>query len=301
MKHAILGPGGVGGLIGASLAHAGESVTMVMRPGSANPGQLHLESPFGNFFAHVDWTSSVPSADVVWITVKATELEAALTSFPNTNSVQAIVPLLNGVDHVEQLRARYGHEKVIPATIAVEAERVAPGRIVHRSPFARLNMHASGRTVLEKIIQQLQLIGFTCQFVDNEATLIWSKLVFLCPLALASTASAKTIGEMAADQAWSNRVEACLREVASVARQEGAEVNPDAVLSFIRSLPGHMRSSMQKDVEQGRAPELDAIGGAVLRHAERHGIEVSVTCALVDAVTRRISGQQSGVNRAPDS
>jgi 2-dehydropantoate 2-reductase len=301
MKHAILGPGGVGGLIGASLAHAGESVTMVMRPGSANPGQLHLESPFGNFFAHVDWTSSVPSADVVWITVKATELEAALTSFPNTNSVQAIVPLLNGVDHVEQLRARYGHEKVIPATIAVEAERVAPGRIVHRSPFARLNMHASGRTVLEKIIQQLQLIGFTCQFVDNEATLIWSKLVFLCPLALASTASAKTIGEMAADQAWSNRVEACLREVASVARQEGAEVNPDAVLSFIRSLPGHMRSSMQKDVEQGRAPELDAIGGAVLRHAERHGIEVSVTCELVDAVTRRISRQQSGVNRAPDS
>jgi 2-dehydropantoate 2-reductase len=273
--------------MGAALAHSGESVTMVSRPGGPHPDKLHLESPFGTFFTQVEWTSSVPPADVVWITVKATDLETALASFLDAGSVKAIVPLLNGVDHLGLLRARYGHSRVIPATIAVESERVAPGHIVHRSPFVRLNLHSSGRAVLEKTTDQLQRFGFTCQFVDNEATLMWSKLVFLCPLALASTASAQTTGEMAADPVWRNTVEACLREVAAVAKGEGALIDPDAVLAFIRSLPGHMRSSMQKDVEQGRAPELDAIGGAVLRAAARHGIEVPVTRELVEAVKTR--------------
>jgi 2-dehydropantoate 2-reductase len=297
MKHAIVGPGGIGGLMGAALAHGGESVTMVTRPGGPHPGKLYLESPFGTFFIQVEWTASVPSADVVWITVKATDLEAALASFPDAGPVQAIVPLLNGVDHVGLLRARYGHSRVIPATIAVESERVAPGHIVHRSPFVRLNLHSSGRAVLEKTIDHLQKFGFTCQFVDNEATLMWSKLVFLCPLALASTASGQTTGEMAAHPVWRDKVEACLREVAAVAKGEGALVDPEAVLSFIRSLPGHMRSSMQKDVEQGRAPELDAIGGAVLRAAARHGIEVPVTRELVEAVRTRSRESAVGSQR----
>jgi 2-dehydropantoate 2-reductase len=289
MRHAILGPGGVGGLVGACLARAGDSVTLVGRPGDPKPppARLQLESAFGNFSVALSCTSSVPPVDVVWITVKATQLDAALTSFPEGNSVGAIVPLLNGVDHVAMLRSRYGADRVIPATIAVESERVAPGHIVHRSPFARLNVLSSGRKLLQTTLQQLQQIGFTCQFVDSEPTLLWSKLVFLAPLALVSTAAGKTTGEIAADVTWRGKLESCVREVAAVARAEGATVDPEAVLSIIRSLPSHMRSSMQKDVEQGRIPELDAIGGPILRGADRHQLEVPVTRELVARVEPR--------------
>ncbi len=142
MRHAILGVGGVGGLIGACLARSGEQVTVVVRPESfANyPDELHLESPFGNFSVPVAHVAEVPPAGVLWIAVKATQLEPALKAIIQPESVKAIVPLLNGIDHVALLRSRYGAERVIPATIAVETERVAPGHIVHRSPFAHLNV-----------------------------------------------------------------------------------------------------------------------------------------------------------------
>ena len=203
-RHAILGAGGVGGLIGACLAHAGDSVTLVVRRETLgqDPKQLQLESPFGNFTVNVSVAAEVPAVDVLWITVKATQLEPALVALKNPDAVRAIVPLLNGIDHISLLRGRYGSRRVIPATIAVETERVNPGHIVHRSPFARLNVSSAGRGVLENTLDQLQQIGFECRFVDDEPTLMWSKLVFLAPFALTTTASDKTTGEILADPNW---------------------------------------------------------------------------------------------------
>ncbi|MGB8733244.1 MAG: 2-dehydropantoate 2-reductase N-terminal domain-containing protein, partial [Candidatus Sulfotelmatobacter sp.] len=110
MRHAILGAGGVGGLVGACLARAGASVTLVVRPETLEryPKQLRLESPFGNFGVDVTVAAEVSPVDVLWLTVKATQLEPALTALQNPESVTAIVPLLNGIDHVALLRARYG-------------------------------------------------------------------------------------------------------------------------------------------------------------------------------------------------
>ena len=289
MKHAILGAGGVGGLIGASLGHSGESVTLVVRSDALGkyPNQLHLVSPFGKFDAQVTVASEIPPADVLWITVKATQLEPALASLRNGRQVRAIVPLLNGVDHISLLRSRYGADRVIPATISVESERVSPGHIVHRSPFAKLNVASSGRALLQGTIDQLQKIGFACQFIDDEQTLMWSKLVFLAPLALATSASGKTIGELRADSSLQQQLETCVREACSVAAAESAKVDAGAVITMIRGLPEPMRSSMQKDVEQGRPPELDAIGGPILRGAERHHLEVPVTRKLVETVERK--------------
>jgi 2-dehydropantoate 2-reductase len=293
MKHAILGAGGVGGLIGACLARSGASVTMVVRPESLAqyPEQLQLESPFGNFSVPVARAAEVPPADVLWITVKATQLESALASFTKTESVRAIVPLLNGIDHLAVLRAkygaRYGNDRVIAATIAVETERVSPGHIVHRSPFARLNMSSAGKTLLSSTLDELQKIGFECRFIDSEPTLMWSKLAFLAPFALCTTAADKTTGEILADPAWRDLGLSCIREVAAVANAEGATIDADAVIAGVMKMPGNMRSSMQKDVERGNPPELDAIAGPILRGAALHGIEVPATKKLVAAVEQR--------------
>jgi 2-dehydropantoate 2-reductase len=288
-RHAILGAGGVGGLIGACLGHAGDSVTLVVRREALAqyPKQLHLESPFGNFTVNVSVAAEVPPVDVLWITVKATQLEPALAALKNPDAVRIIVPLLNGVDHIPLLRGRYGSGRVIPATIAVETERVSPGHIVHRSPFARLNVLSAGRALLGGTIDQLQQIGFECRFVDDEPTLMWGKLVFLAPFALTTTASDKTTGEILADPTWGQLGLACLREACAVAVAEGAKVDADAVIAGVMKMPGNMRSSMQKDVEQHKTPELEAIAGPILRGARRHGIEVPATMKLVAAVEQR--------------
>jgi 2-dehydropantoate 2-reductase len=293
MRHAILGAGGVGGVLGACLAHTGEQVTMVVRPSALErfPAEVRLESPLlGNYTVAVNKASKVPLTDVLWISVKATQLDDALRSVSDPARVKAVVPLLNGIDHVAVLRARFGHDRVVPGTIAGEMERVAPGHYVHPSPFAMLNVAGSGRALLAETLDQLQAAGMSCRFMDDEATLLWTKLVFLGPFALATSAAGVPIGGVLADEQWRQKLENCVREFCAVALAEGAQVHVDKVLAAFPNVPKDMRSSMQKDVDRGNPPELDAIGEPVVRGGARHGIAVPVTRSLMEAVERRIEG-----------
>lgn len=286
----------MGGLVGAVLAHAGDSVTLILRKEAAEsyPLALSLDSPFGKFAVPVARATTVAdSFDVLWIAVKATQFDIALQSVPDGSKLGAIVPLLNGIDHVARLRSRFGHDRVVPATIAVESERVAPGVIVHRSSFVRLNVSSTGRERLAPAIEKLQQFGFACQFVDDEATLLWSKLAFLAPMALASTAAARDKGGLVGDPVWRQRLETSVAEVCAVAAASGAKVDAASILKFIASLKPEIRSSMQKDVAAGRPPELDAIAGPILRGAQEHGLAVPVIQELAEGVRSRISGQKS--------
>lgn len=289
VRHAILGAGGVGGLIGACLAPSGAPVTIVVKRESLSqyPRRLRLDSKFGNFDVEVACAAEVPPVDVLWLTVKATQLDAALVALTNPTSVTAIVPLLNGIDHIALLRSKYGVDRVVAATIAVESERIAPGQIVHRSPFARLNVSAAGRGLLGGTLDQLQKMGFECRFIEDEPTLMWGKIVFLAPFALTTTAADKGVGDVFADSAWKDLALSCIREACAVAVAEGARVDAESLIAWAMKVPGNMRSSMQKDVEQGKPPELDAIAGPILRGAQRHGLEVPATKSLVAAVARR--------------
>jgi 2-dehydropantoate 2-reductase len=292
LRHAILGVGGVGGLIGANLARLGDSVTAVVKPQSlaSYPEQLKLESPFGHFAVPVARSAEVPPVDVLWIAVKATQLQDSLAAVTHPASVGAIVPLLNGIDHLALLRKRYGDGCVIAATIAVESERVAPGHFAHRSPFAILNVSSAGQPLLGSTLQQLQKTGFECHFVDDEVTLMWTKVVFLAPIALATTAFDQPVGGVMSNPEWKAQWESCVREACAVATAEGAKVEANIVFSRMSRAPYGMRSSMQKDVERGNPPELDAIAGPILRAGSRHGIEVRATKALVNAVEGRSAG-----------
>ena len=89
---------------------------------------------------------------------------------------------------------------------------------------------------------------------------------------------------------WKTQWESCVREACTVARAEGAKVDATVVFAGMSRAPYGMRSSMQKDVERGNPPELDAIAGPILRSGSRHGIKVRATKALVDAVEARSVG-----------
>jgi 2-dehydropantoate 2-reductase len=166
----------------------------------------------------------------------------------------------------------------------VEAEKLAPGRFIQRSPFVRLNLAASGEPLLGALVRRFGDLGFACQFIPNEQTLLWSKLCFLAPLALVTTAAGKNIGEIYADSAWKSKLTFAIDEACAVAKASGAEVEASQIQAIADGLPGPMRSSMQKDLVAGRQLELDAIGGPIVRGGERYGIDVSTTANLIATI-----------------
>jgi 2-dehydropantoate 2-reductase len=112
--------------------------------------------------------------DVLWVAVKAHQLVAALNAAPRGIVIGTIVPLLNGIDHVKILRSLFEPDRVVPAAIFVESERLAPGRIAQRSPFVRLTLSMIGEQKLHGVAARLRLAGFLCEFHADEKTMRWT-------------------------------------------------------------------------------------------------------------------------------
>jgi 2-dehydropantoate 2-reductase len=285
MKHAILGAGAIGGLIGTVLSSLGEDITVMVRREKlpSYPPNLSLERPSGPLTAPAKVVAELTeTVDVLWIATKTYQLETALQAVKSVPG--CVVPLLNGVDHIAVLRARCGDNRVIPATIAVEAESIRPGRFIQRSAVVRFNLAASGKSLLGAIVAQLGNLGFTCQFIQNEQTLLWGKLCFLGPFAMVTSASAMNVGEVLADPVWTQKLNSATAEACAVANASGAEIDPAKIQAAFANSPPGMRSSMQKDLAAGRQLELDAIGGPIVRGGEQHGIDVSTTVDLMATI-----------------
>ncbi|MDX3532000.1 2-dehydropantoate 2-reductase [Streptomyces sp. ID05-39B] len=284
---AILGPGGVGGLLAGLLSRAGHQVICLSGEDTAThlrtQGVRVRSARFGDFAAPVaaDTELRVP-VDAVLITVKHTALDAALTRVPSAALGDALlVPFLNGIEHPAALRARYGQEAVAPAVIRVESTRVAAGVIEHASPFAEIDLTGDqvSRPRLDALARALTEAGPTTRVLPDETAALWAKMAFLAPLALLTTRHALPLGEVRSRHR--EDLTALVAETAAVSRACGVPADPAAALARYDAFPPATRSSMQRDAEAGRPLELDAIGGALLRAADRHGVPVPVATRLV--------------------
>lgn len=135
----------------------------------------------------------------------------------------------------------------------------------------------------------MNAFGFKCQFVGDEMKILWTKLSFLAPFALTTTAAGMSIGEVNSDPVWRQRLESVAREVSAVGTASGTPLDPAAILTFFDKTPPGGRSSMQKDVAAGNPPELDGIAGPILRLAQEHGLEVPTTRELVGMIRGKAS------------
>lgn len=281
MRHAVLGAGGIGGLVAGALARSGAEVTLLLRPESLSvySGELRIESVvLGDFTVEVPASVGLDhDVDVLWVATKATQLDRALSlAPPEVVGEGVVVPLLNGVDHLPRLRSEY--RRVVAAAIRVESERAGPGLIREKSPFLRVDMVGP-----EQVQAALRDAGIECQARDDEATLLWEKLVFLAPIALATAAFDAVLGDVRDTADFVG----CRSEAATAARAAGARIDLDAIQGLHAAAPPQMRSSMQKDVAAGREPELSAIAGPIVRLGEERRFPTTSTQDLVDRITAR--------------
>jgi 2-dehydropantoate 2-reductase len=137
-------------------------------------------------------------------------------------------------------------------------------------------------------VKEFRRFGIECDFADDEATLLWRKLVLLAAVALSTTAAGQPIGGVLSDPRRRGLMESCVREASEAAAADGADVDPDATIRIIASSPPEMRSSMQKDVAAGRPPELEAIAGPILRNAKKRGAAIPATTELLQEIQGRI-------------
>jgi 2-dehydropantoate 2-reductase len=247
---------------------------------ASHTGRITVESGvLGDFDVQVPASAALDrDVDVLWITVKATSLEPALElARPEQVGSAVVIPLMNGVDHVNVLHNRY--PDVVAGAIRVESERAGLTRVIHRSPFLRIDL--AGAT--DDLVADLVAAGFDARTRSDETSLLWEKLIFLAPVALSTTAMDAPLGAVREDA----RFRGCMNEAIAVASALGATVDKDAVMALVENAPAEMRSSMQKDVEAGRTPELDAIAGPILRGANAHSIAVPDTEELARLVAAR--------------
>ena len=293
MNVAVLGPGGVGGLVAGALDRWGTPVTVVARAATAerlSERGLSVSSVLlGDFLARPPATTRLEQpVDVLIVATKAAGLREALERIEVAPKL--VLPLLNGLDHVVLLRKHFDPETVVAGTIRVEADRPKPGVVVHTSKFLRVEMasrYPDAGEAMVGLAQTLSAAGIPARVGDSEPQVMWSKLVRLNALACTTSAYDKLLGEIRSTPELRADLLGAIEEGCAVARAEGAAISSEDPLGELTAAHDTLGSSMQRDIAAGRPPELDAIAGSVLRAAARHEIECPTIERLVGMIAAR--------------
>jgi 2-dehydropantoate 2-reductase len=303
MRIAILGPGGVGGLLAGALEKAGSEVIVVARESTAAviaERGLRIDSViFGEMLAHPRAVARLQKpVDVLVVATKAAGLEPALERIAVEPGV--VLPLLNGLDHIPVLQRRFGTATVLAGSIRVEADRPEPGVIVHTSPFLLVDMavvEPSARPAMEELEAALSAAEVPVRVLDSPAQVMWSKLVRLNALACTTSAYDKLLGEIRSTPELRADLVGAIEEACAVGQAEGAtDVDAAKAVAELEMAHDTLGSSMQRDIAAGRSPELDAIPGSVLRAAARHGLQCPTIERLVGMIEERLVA--AGINPA---
>jgi 2-dehydropantoate 2-reductase len=222
------------------------------------------------------------------VAVKAYDLAGALARVdPQAVAGAVVLPLLNGLEHVEVLRANLGHETVAVAAGSigrVEAFSAEPGVVVQRTPTAAV-VEAASRDVeagaLEEALDPLRKPGIEVVIREDERAVLWNKAARLAVLAAATTASGRTVGELREDSTWRERLVAALGESVAVAQAEGVSLSAAEQWGMIEAMPPELTTSTARDAAAGKETELDAITGSVVRAAGLHAIPTPVLEGLL--------------------
>jgi 2-dehydropantoate 2-reductase len=287
---AVAGPGAVGGFVAGALHRAGHEVTVIARPSTAQlitTGGIWVRSKAldDDFIARPRAVTELTQpTDVLLVATKASGLAGVLERVRSPPGL--VVPLLNGVEHMAILRQRFGADTVVAGVIRSEADRPAPAEVVQTSPGSRIDLAGEDERILT-LAAILRQAGVEVRTGASESQVLWAKLARLNALALTTSASDRPLGLIREDPRWRSALEGAVNETVAVAVAEGAELVVEQTLAELESAHAELRSSMQRDIAAGREPELDALAGAVMRAAARHGLRCPTVSWLADRIAER--------------
>lgn len=297
---AVLGVGGIGGMLaartgaicvgtertvaairgsGLTLVHG--ATTTVARPMAVE----RLERPIG----------------LLVVAVKAYDLEDALDRIaPEAVAGAVVLPLLNGLEHVEAIRERFRASDTVsldpPAVAAgsigrVEAYSPEPGRVVQRTPGTPVVTVASRElemTALGAALEPLRVPTIDVVLGDDERSVLWEKAARLAVLAAATVASSLAVGPLRVDEAWRQRLVEALNEACAVAAADGVPLDAAEQWAIIEAMPNDLTTSAARDASSGRPTELDAIAGSVVRAGARLRVPTPALERLLEEAACRV-------------
>jgi 2-dehydropantoate 2-reductase len=283
MTVAVLGPGAVGGVLAVGLVRAGVRVICIARPDTAaviTSQGLSLRHGQEVETARAEATTELREpVELLLVTVKAPSLEDALERVQAP--AQTAIPLLNGIEHMQTLRDRLPGSDVVAGSIGwIEAWLERPGTVVQNTPHVVMTVASDAD---ETSVDVLRQSGAGVRVNGSEAAVLWHKLARQAPVAAATTASQRPIGELRSDPEWRPRLEQAIQEACAVAAADGVPLDPGAQWEIIESMPPKLTSSTARDVAAGRPSELDAITGAAVRAAQRLDVPAPTLAGLLAA------------------
>jgi 2-dehydropantoate 2-reductase len=287
---AVLGPGAVGGSLTVRLSLAGVPVVCVARPetvGIIALSGIAVESPDGAATVRPEVAEELERpVGILLVTVKAPALEEALERVsPEAVAEGVVLPLLNGLEHLDVLRRRFAG-RVAAGTIShFQAYRAGRVQIIEatRSPVITMASEELPRGDLDRAADLLRLGRMEVRVGESERRVLWHKAARISALAAATAASGLSVGGLRADDDWNRRLQRAVAEACAVAEADGIPLRPAAQWDIIEQMADETTTSAARDVAAGRRSELDAIVGSVLRVAERHGIATPTLSALASS------------------
>jgi 2-dehydropantoate 2-reductase len=285
MRILVLGAGGIGGYFGARLQEAGADVTFLVRTPRAaqlRKGGLAVFSSFGD----VTVTPKVLTReelrgpfDLIVLSCKAYDLESAMDAIaPAIGERSVILPLLNGIRHMELLDQRFGATHVLGGVAQISVTLGAEGEIRHLNPMHRFTAGARGGVSspwLAELAQVAASARFDFVLSDAIEQAMWNKFVFLTTLAGATCLFRGSVGDIVASAAGEPFVTALFEECASVAAASGFPTPEAQAALFHKQLTERgsaLIASMLRDVERGGPTEADHILGDMHNRAKAKGV-----------------------------
>jgi 2-dehydropantoate 2-reductase len=283
MNMAVVGLGGVGGYFGGRLAwkYAGSAehrVIFVARGAhleAIRAQGLLLRTQEGDFTIRPDLATDRPAeagpCDLILFAVKGYDLETAAAGIvPLLHKKTAVLPLLNGVDITERLRAILPRGKVLSGCVYISSFFEAPGVIRQAGGSCRMIFGPDdGRIAAYRPIETLfREAGIRAELAADIAVPIWMKYLFVSPMAGVTSLMAKPFGDVMADTGGRGMVRGLMEEIVRLARVKGIALPADSLetaIATVEAFPYETRSSMQLDYEKGRRTELDLFIGTAVR------------------------------------
>jgi 2-dehydropantoate 2-reductase len=288
MRMLVIGAGAIGGYFGGRMLAAGRDVTFLVRPRRAaelaNAG-LVIKSPLGDVTLKnpptVQADKLTEKFDAVLLSCKAFDLEDAVQSFaPAVGPQTAIIPLLNGMLHLDVLDKKFGREHVLGGLCAIAVTLNEQREVVQLAPLQSLNFGERDGKMSDRVraIADMMASGnFGAVASEHVVQEMWEKWVFLASLAASTCLMRTSVGNILAAPGGRDFILGMLDEVSAIATAEGhAPRAPflERTRGMLTAEGSQMTASMFRDIKAGAKVEADHVIGDLIARAEAAKIPV---------------------------